>query len=138
MRGHALLFPILALSVVFSLFLRAYMELLPGFADAVFGQGVEGLGTLLAAAGVGALVGGVVVANFGRPDNLMRFLWAFSGLAVAFQVLFSSTGIFWLGVLSAAGMGLAVVGVNITSQTLIQIAENCCGVFRGPNRRETR
>jgi hypothetical protein len=54
---------------------RPYVELLPAFADVVFERGAEGFSMLVAANGLGALAGGLWLAQRGsrrRPSRTAK------------------------------------------------------------------
>ena len=108
---------------------RAYIELLPGFADGVFGRGVEGLGIMHAAAGVGAIVGSVLLARRGTVVGLTRMVsWMVLVLGVTL-FLFASTGNFWIAVICVGVTGFALTVVGVGEQQLLQNA--VAGNLRG-------
>jgi predicted MFS family arabinose efflux permease len=101
---------------------RAYVELLPGFADGVFNRGVEGLGIMHAAAGVGAIIGSVLLARRGTVIGLTRIVsWMLLVLGVAL-LLFASTSNFWFAVVCVGVTGFATVVVGVGEQQLLQNA----------------
>jgi predicted MFS family arabinose efflux permease len=101
---------------------RAYMELLPGFADGVFGRGVEGLGTMHAAAGVGAIIGSVLLARRGTVIGLTRIVsWMVLVLGVTLP-LFAATSHFWFAALCVGVTGFALTVVGVGEQQLLQNA----------------
>ncbi len=91
----------LLLMAVTSLGTRGFIELLPGFADKVFGRGPQALAWLMATVGLGAVLGG---------------LW------MVRRVGFTVTARFWIALpcLAVAGFGLVVSGIG--AQTLVQSA----------------
>lgn len=120
--GHPGLGPILLLLVINAITVRPYVELLPGFADDVFGQGVNGLGALTASIGVGAIIAGIWVGGRDGYHGLTRI--AVDGvLLLAVSVfLFAATDIFWIGLLGGAISGAAMVISGVAMQSLIQQA----------------
>ncbi len=106
------------------LLIRSYIDLLPAFADKVFGfhEDPTGLAYLQWASGAGALIGGVVMAARGRTSGLTRLLIA--GLLAGYlaYILFAATSLFALGIACMFLTGLAVVVVAVSSQSLIQTA----------------
>ena len=97
-----------------------YTELLPGFADRVFGRGVDGLALLFSANGLGAMVAGFWLIQRGTIIGLSSVVVG-NLLVMAFALLaFTSTDIFWLAwpFLVISGFSLVVQGVSV--QTLIQ------------------
>jgi predicted MFS family arabinose efflux permease len=108
---------------------RAYVELLPGFADGVFGRGVEGLGHMHAAAGVGAIVGSVLLARRGTVVGLTRIVsWMLLVLGVTL-LLFAATSNFWVAALCVGVTGFALTVVGVGEQQLLQNA--VAGDMRG-------
>ena len=57
MLDHAGIRQVMVLSAITSILGRGVIELLPAFADAVFGRGSDGLAELTTAGGVGAIAG---------------------------------------------------------------------------------
>ena len=101
---------------------RAYVELLPGFADGVFDRGVEGLGHMHAAAGVGAIVGSFMLARRGNVEGLTRIVsWMLLVLGVTL-LLFASTSNFWLAAICVGVTGFALTMVGVGEQQLLQNA----------------
>lgn len=113
---------ILVLSFCVSLFARPYMDLLPGYALAVFDHGTEGVGTMIAASGIGALCFSVFMALRGRTEGLTRMLVVSAAVASTALGLYSGTANFWLAAAVMAFVGGSVVVVGIASQSLIQHA----------------
>lgn len=81
---HPVVLSIMIVAAVTMAFGMSYMTLLPLVADEMFGIGARGYGLLLAASGVGALVGGIGLASMG---NMRRKGLVFLGNSVAFGVL---------------------------------------------------
>ncbi len=124
--GIAQVFVILAVVAFFG---RAFAELLPGFADGVFGWGVTGLGYFHAAMGCGAILGSLYLARRGMVAGMTRITAGAVALVGISLMLFAGTGNFYFAVLCAgfAGLGLVVVGVG--EQQLIQ--NSITGEVRG-------
>jgi len=120
--GHAAIGPMLILAIVGAVLVRPLFELLPGFADAVFGRGVAGLAILTSAVGVGAIVAGLWLAQRGRVAGLTAVTLASFAVAGLLGAAFAITGRFWLGTLLMAAAGAAMVVNGTGTQTLIQTA----------------
>src|SRR5512132_1108053 len=56
--GHAAIGPILLVHAALAVAARPFFELLPGFADQIFGRGAPGLATLSSTVGIGAVISG--------------------------------------------------------------------------------
>ena len=111
-----------SLLAVTSLGSRAFVELLPGFADAVFARGPQGLAWLTAATGLGAMAGGLWMAQRpsikGMTDLIVANVLVMTAALLGF-VATSHFGIA-LGCLLVAGFSLVVNGIG--AQTLVQHA----------------
>ena len=114
--------PMLAILAIVALCGRPYLELLPGFADAVFGRGAAGLAWLTSAAGLGAMLGGLWLAQRGAVAGLTATTVAAIALLGAALIGFAATEIFWLALPSAAVAGFALIVVGVGEQTLLQNA----------------
>jgi hypothetical protein len=128
----------------FSFFGRATAELMPGFADAIFGFGPDGLAVLTGAAGLGALIAGFWLSRRGHLTGLTEILVGSMVLLAAFQVLFAYSDtllsdprrfVVWVpltglsfeasadllaGALMIALWGAVLNGCGIIAQSLIQ------------------
>lgn len=119
-----------ALPVLFGM---PYQSLMPATADRVFGVGAAGLGTLLAANGVGALAGSLVVAAHtsrkvangqAGSDRLRRLQLAAGVLLGAAVVAFGLNGQFLVALpLVALAGGAAAAYSSVNSTLLMQGAE---------------
>jgi len=114
--------PILIILTLLALLARPFMELLPGFADVVFGRGAEGLAWLTSMTGLGALLGAAWLAQRGAVVGLTQTIIAAIAVLSCALIGFAATDIFWLALpcLLIAGFALIVVGVG--EQTLMQNA----------------
>jgi predicted MFS family arabinose efflux permease len=112
--------PMMILLTATSLGSRAFVELLPGFADAVFGRGAQALAWLTAVTGLGAMLGGVLMATRGDPRGLTRLVIGNVLLMSIALLAFTATNSFWFALpcLFVAGFSLVVNGIG--AQTLIQ------------------
>ncbi|MBI3512694.1 MAG: MFS transporter [Proteobacteria bacterium] len=121
--------PMIVLLTATSIGSRAYIELLPGFADAVFGRGAEALAWLTATTGLGAMVGGLLMASRGAPAGLTRVVIANLLLMSLALLAFTATTSFWIALpcLFVAGFSLVINGIG--GQTLVQNAVD--GTMRG-------
>jgi MFS family permease len=119
---HAGIGPMLALMAITSLSTRAFVELLPGFADAVFGRGPEGLAWLTAATGLGAMAGGLWMAQRPHTAGLTSIIVANVLVMAGSLIGFVATRHFWFAFccLLVAGFSLVVNGIG--AQTLVQHA----------------
>jgi MFS family permease len=99
---------------------RPFQELLPGYADQVFGRGADGLALLTGAIGAGALVTGLVTAGRGRLQGLARqAIWAGGGL-IGCVLAFALIPSFELALVACVASGAAMVLHGVAVQTLVQ------------------
>lgn len=127
--SHAAIGPMLMLAIVGAVLARPVFELLPGFADAVFGRGAGGLAILTSAVGVGAIVAGLWLAQRTGVKGLTAVTLGSFAVAGALSAAFAVTGWFWLGAALMAAAGGAMVVNGTGTQTLIQTA--VAGHMRG-------
>lgn len=121
---HPGLGPILLFSALACFALRGLQEILPPFVERLFQGGPESLAILTSAFGVGALVSGLLLAARGRLTGTTRIAILAIGAQAVATAAFVSTGVFWLGVLSAAAIGAMASLHGIAVQTLVQSASD--------------
>ncbi len=114
--------PMLAILTIVAICARPFMELLPGFADAVFGRGAEGLAWLTSAAGLGAMLGGLWLAQRGAVAGLTATTVSCIALLAAMLIGFAATDVFWLALPCLAVAGFAMIVIGAGEQTLLQNA----------------
>lgn len=127
--GHKALGPILALATIGAILSRPVLELLPGFADEVFGRGAGGLAILTSAVGFGAVLSGLWLAQRQSAAGLTAVTLISFILTGVLCVAFGMTGWFWLGAVLMAMAGGAMVITGAGTQTLIQ--SSVAGHMRG-------
>lgn len=120
-RSSALLMGLLLFATVPMIFAMSYQTLLPVFADDVWHVGSVGFGVMQAAAGVGGLAGGFVVANL---DDYRRKGTMMVGTALAFGgllFLFALSPWFGLALALMAAMGFVSMTFTTVNNTAIQM-----------------
>ncbi len=117
---HPGIAPLLALNATMAISARPYVELLPGFAGAVFERGAGGLAMLSSAVGLGAIAAGLFLAQRGPQKGLAE-----TAMLAALLIALSALGLalsptFWAALIAvtAGGFGMVVAGVG--TQTLMQ------------------
>ena len=112
---------IIILMLVFvALCLRSYQNLMAGFAKEVFQLDEQGLGNLLAASGIGALIASLILAIRGRTQGLTR-IYVYGAVLTAIALLvFVSTTQVPLALISITFVGGFIVTADISAQTLVQ------------------
>lgn len=114
--------PLLSLYVLTSICVRPFVELLPALAAGVFARGAEGLATLSSSIGIGAMMGGVWLAQRGETHGL-TFLTLIAGTVMALATLgltLTSDFYFAVGLTTIAGAFLVISGAG--TQTVVQMA----------------
>ena len=114
---------LLLLSYV-SLFGMPYAVLMPIFAKDILGGGPQTLGFLLAAVGIGALIGAIYLASRKTLHGLDKVIVVGIGSLGVGVIAFSFSSILWLSLplLLLAGFGLMVqmASINTLLQTLVE------------------
>jgi MFS family permease len=123
-RQRPVLQILLALQLVTGFLVFPYLTLLPIFADSIFRVGATGLGLLNSAAGIGALVGSLVLVVFSqRIQDGTRFLLIVSALAGIACLTFALVNdlVLALPVLALLGATsvLSTTMTNTTVQTMV-------------------
>lgn len=112
--------PMFVLLGIYAVFGRAYSELLPKFADAVFQYGVGGFSMLTSATGAGSVAASIVLASRGTIVGLTNFVaWNILLLSLALAGLTATTSI-WVGLFCVFLAGFSMLCVGVGEQTLLQ------------------
>lgn len=120
--GHPGIGPLLALMVALAIGVRPFVELLPGYADRVFGGGAGMLAALGSALGLGAVAGGMWLAWRGEAPGLARIAVAATGLATIGAAAFALTTSIVPGLLCVIATGAALAIAGVGTQIRIQTA----------------
>ena len=97
------------------------MVLMPIFADRILHGGARGLGLLMGATGIGALLGGLLLASKRGVEGLGRWVWVAAAAVGASLILFAVSRHFWLSVAFLAPAGFAMLIQMGSCNTLIQV-----------------
>ena len=111
---------ILFLLAIVSLVGMPYTVLMPVFANEILHGGPYALGLLMAASGVGALLGAVFLASRQSVLGLGKFIPLMAGLFGAGLIAFSFSTVFWLSLLLLIVTGLGFMVQMAVSNTLLQ------------------
>ncbi|MBI3953703.1 MAG: MFS transporter [Chloroflexi bacterium] len=120
-RRTPVLMTLITLAFIPVLFGMPFQMLMPIFAKDVLGVGAAGLGYLLSASGVGAILGSFLIASFG---DFRHKGWLLIGAGVGFGValiLFALTTNFGLALWWMAVVGLTSTGYMSMNNTMVQI-----------------
>jgi predicted MFS family arabinose efflux permease len=119
---HAGIAPLLLLLIFTSIGVRPLVELMPAFASRVFNSGAEGLATLTASVGVGAIIGGLWLAGRSETRGLTGVvLFSVAGMGVV-TILFAASDRLLFAAPLLVVSGFFVVCAGVATQTLIQLA----------------
>lgn len=116
---HPVLRSTLVMSAVVGLFAYEFEVVLPLLARFTFGGGADIFGTLFAAMGVGAVVGGLLVANRGRasPRTIVYSSMAM-GVAIGLTALAPNV---WVAYLTLFGVGVCSSAFLTLSNSVLQL-----------------
>jgi MFS family permease len=119
-RSQETLKVIMILVSVVTIFGWSYSVMLPIFADKVLNIGAIGLGNLLTANGIGALVSALTVASVGHKVRPRKFI--FSGLAVfvCSILIFSVSSLPLLSMACLVGVGIGLIAFFATANATLQ------------------
>jgi predicted MFS family arabinose efflux permease len=119
-RSHRTLRAVIGLVTFVSLFGWPYSVLLPVFARDVLHVGASGYGYLMAANGVGALVGALTLASLGdSPHKRKLFFGGLYGFC-AMLLVFALAKVYWLSAVALAGSGFSMIIFFATANTSVQ------------------
>ncbi len=117
---HKGIAPVLLLMSATAFGCRPVIDLFPGFAEAVFRTGPEGLAMLTAAVGLGSVAGAIWVAGRTGGGGLVFLLLVAVAVAVVSTMAFAATDMMWIALPAVAIAGAAMTPAAVSTQTLIQ------------------
>lgn len=118
--NHGAVRPVLGMMAALTIAGMPAMVLMPFFADGIFHRGSQGLGALMGAMGVGAVVGTLVLAARARVEGLGSVIVTSSATMGATFLVFSVSGWFWLSLAVMPVIGYAAMRQMASANTLIQ------------------
>jgi MFS family permease len=110
----------LLLLSMLSLFGLQYSVFMPIFAADVLHAGARGLGFLMSAAGVGAVLGALQFAARTAYQGLAKWIAAMSVICSICLVVFSQSKIFWLSIVVLFVVGFAATSQMAATNTTVQ------------------
>ncbi|MHB1414880.1 MAG: MFS transporter [Chloroflexota bacterium] len=119
-RGEPTILALLGLVAIPAMFAMPYSQLMPAFAKAVLGVGAEGLGLLMSAAGLGAVLGALTVASLGNDSSRG---WLTVGAVAVFGLCLVGLAVspsFGLSLLFLVGAGAAAMSYSSLTQSYLQ------------------
>lgn len=108
------------LLIITTVAIRGFVEMFPGFADAVFDRGPQGLAWLTATVGLGALVGGLYMLWRNSLRGLATLVIRATLVMAIALAGFTATTNYWLALVCVFIGGVAMCATGIGAQTLIQ------------------
>ena len=110
----------LLLMSMLSIFGLQYSVFMPIFAEDVLHSGARGLGYLMSAAGVGAVLGALQFAARTAYKGLAKWIAAMSVICSVCLMIFSQSKIFWLSILVLFIVGFAATSQMAATNTTVQ------------------
>jgi len=110
----------LLLMSMLSLFGLQYSVFMPIFAEDVLHSGARGLGFLMSAAGVGAVLGALQFAARTAYRGLAKWIGVMSLICSGCLVIFSQSRIFWLSIVVLFVVGFAATSQMAATNTTVQ------------------
>ncbi len=119
---HAGIGPMLLLLLFLGICIRPLTELLPGFADLVFGLDVGGYSTMVSSVGLGAMSGAVWMLRQGNRGGITAISLRSGLVGGAAALLFALTNWLPLAMVCLAVVGFSMTSGGIATQQLVQLA----------------
>lgn len=128
-RSNRIILVLITMVGIVSLFGLSYVILMPVFANDILGVGVKGLGLLMSSAGLGALIGALILARLGDFKYKGKFLVYSSLIYSVSLVLFSLSK----GLLLSLAVLVLLGCTSVTSVALINtiLQSRVPDAFRG-------
>jgi predicted MFS family arabinose efflux permease len=120
--AHPGIGPLLLIFTAVTVLARPVVELLPGFADGIYGRGAHGLAWMTSMVGLGAMLGGASMVR--RSDTAQLVKAAVGGILVlsASVLAFALVPSFWAGLALLFAFGFTSATSGVGTQTLTQSA----------------
>jgi len=113
---------LISIVAVPSLFGMGHMVLMPIFAQDILGVGAKGMGFLMSSIGIGALVGGLILAKLGDYKHKGTLLIAASFVFSISLTVFALSKFFILSSVALIFFGWSMVACLSTINTIIQVS----------------
>jgi MFS family permease len=118
-RRHRVVLATLVVTVVFNLFGFAFMGLVPVVGDRVLGLSAFLIGVLMAAEGLGSLIGSLAVGSLAKPAHYLRLYVGGTALFLLMVLVFALSTSFALSLTSLVLAGLGLAGFAVMQSTLV-------------------
>ena len=121
-RSTPILYTVIGMTLAFAFFAVSYRNVMPGFGKEVLDIGPGGSGLLLLAAGLGSLIGSLILASLGDHRSKTRLLVISVSLLSIFLIAFAWSQWFWLSWVILLFVGFTSFGFfTPLANTLIQL-----------------
>jgi predicted MFS family arabinose efflux permease len=120
--AHPGIGPLLFILFTVGLTARGYADLFAGYVDTVYGLDADAFGLLLSSVGLGAVLGGLWLAQRGHVEGLTRVFLAYILVLACALILFSVTDHFYLAMFWVFVAGFAQTVAGTGEHMLIQAA----------------
>ena len=117
---HPGIAPLLLLMVTSFVLARPFVELLPGFADDVFGGGAALLAVFTATVGLGAVAGGILMAELPSRLGLVNTILVSTAVSAIALLVFAAVDSVEVAIPALALVGFTMVAYGVGSLTLLQ------------------
>ena len=119
---HAGIGPMLLLLLVLGIGIRPVSELLPGFADLIFGLDVGGYSMMVSSVGLGAMSGAIWMLRQGNRGSITAIALRSGVVGGAAGLLFALTSWLPLAMVCLVVLGFSMTSGGIATQQLVQLA----------------
>ena len=119
--GHPTLRAAVSITVLMNFLMFPYMHLVPVIARDVLHVGPGSMGVLMAASGMGALVGAVLVASASNIRDHGRLYMGGSLLAFAALLVFALSGWYFLSMPALLVLGLGTAGFSTMQASIVML-----------------
>jgi predicted MFS family arabinose efflux permease len=120
--AHPGIGPLLFILFFVGLTVRGYVDLFAGYVETVFGLGTDAFGLLVSSVGLGAVLGGLWLAQRGHVQGLTRVFLAYMLTLACILILFTASNNFYLAVACVFVAGFAQTVAGTGEHMLIQAA----------------
>jgi MFS family permease len=120
-RSEVTLKAIMILVAVVTIFGWSYSVMLPIFADRILNIGAIGLGNLLTANGIGALISALTVASFGHKVQPSKFIYTGLSIFIFSILVFTASSSPLLSMACMVGVGLGLIAFFATANASLQM-----------------
>ena len=117
---HPVICPLLLMVGAVSFAVSPYTVLMPAIAVQTFGKGATLNGLFISSAGLGALIGAILLARRPNVRGLTGWLWMTASLAAIGIIGFSFSQNEWLSFLCMAVTGMGLMGTSTSVNTIVQ------------------